>query len=46
MTFTFIKGAILAGALGAPRAHAAPEITQHLEAEPPAIVLTVPADGD
>lgn len=43
MTFTFIKGAMLAGAMIAPHADALPGTTRSAQTEAPAIVLTVPA---
>ena len=43
MTFTFIKGAMLAGAMIAPQADTLPGTTRSAAPEAPAIVLTVPA---
>ncbi|WP_175484612.1 hypothetical protein [Palleronia marisminoris] len=45
MTFTFIKGAMLAGAMIAPHADAGPGTTRSAAPEAPAIVLTVPAQS-
>ena len=43
MTFTFIKGAMLAGAMIAPQAHTLPDTTRNAQIEPPAVVQVAPA---